>query len=147
MSENTEQRVALAELSAEPLDVATHEAAVASSGHGAAVTFVGTVRDHSPDASGEVVLLEYVAHPDSQRVLGRLAAEVAGRHPQAILAVSHRTGELAVGDAAIVACAGSAHRGAAFDACRDLVETVKANLPIWKKQAVVDGSHTWVGSA
>lgn len=146
MNEHTKQ-VAVARLSAHTLDVVAHESAVASPECGAQVTFVGTVRDHSPDANGEVVMLEYVAHPDAELVLRRLAAEVSMRHAQVRLAVSHRTGVLAVGDAAIVASAGSAHRAEAFDACRDLVETVKAELPIWKKQALADGSYIWVGSA
>ncbi|UFU04564.1 molybdenum cofactor biosynthesis protein MoaE [Ruania suaedae] len=138
--------MALAQLSADALDLATHQEAVTGSADGAAACFVGTVRDHSPDAAGRVVGLEYAAHPDAPAALQRIAADVAARHPQVRLAVSHRTGELAVGDAAIVACAGSAHRAEAFEACRDLVETVKAELPIWKKQLLADGSHTWVGA-
>ncbi|TDE94188.1 molybdenum cofactor biosynthesis protein MoaE [Occultella glacieicola] len=139
--------VRLTAISPEPLDVATHMGAVSDSGTGAVASFIGTVRDHSPDANGTVTRLEYSAHPDAPRVLAELADRVAGRHPDVALAVSHRTGDLAVGDLAIVACAGSAHRAAAFDACRDLVEVVKAELPMWKKQFLADGSHTWVGSA
>ncbi|MEE6281463.1 molybdenum cofactor biosynthesis protein MoaE [Georgenia sp. MJ170] len=137
----------LTELAAAPLDVAAHLAAVSTPATGAVATFVGQVRDHSPDATGEVVLLEYSAHPDAADVLARLAAEVAGEHEDLRVAVSHRVGELRVGDLAIVVCAASAHRDLAFTVCRELVENVKANLPVWKKQVVADGSHTWVGSA
>ncbi|CAM3644152.1 molybdenum cofactor biosynthesis protein MoaE [Occultella aeris] len=139
--------VRLTAISAESLDVAAHVAAVSDSGTGAVASFLGTVRDHSPDATGTVTGLEYSAHPDAPRVLAEIAERVAAVHPDVALAVSHRTGEVAVGGLAIVACAGSAHRAAAFDACRDLVEVVKAELPMWKKQNLADGSHTWVGSA
>ncbi len=138
--------VVLTGLSAEPLDVAAHLAAVATSGTGAVATFTGLVRDHSPDADGEVVRLEYSAHPDAARVLAEIAADVAAAHPGARMAVSHRVGVLEVGEAAIVACAASAHRDLAFTVCRELVEQVKARLPVWKKQVLADGSHTWVNS-
>ncbi|UFU08316.1 molybdenum cofactor biosynthesis protein MoaE [Ruania halotolerans] len=138
--------MALAQISPTPLDIAAHHAAVTGSQDGALACFVGTVRDHSPDAAGQVVRLEYVAHPDAPAVLASLATQVSTRHDGVTIAVSHRTGDLGVGEAAIVACAASAHRAAAFDACRDLVETVKAELPMWKKQVLADGSHSWVGA-
>ncbi|WP_246465128.1 molybdenum cofactor biosynthesis protein MoaE [Ruania alkalisoli] len=138
--------VVRAAICAQPLGVGAHQDAVTGPADGAMACFVGTVRDHSPDAAGRVVLLEYIAHPDAQETLERIAADVADRYGQVRVAVSHRTGELGVGDVAIVACVASAHRADAFDACRDLVETVKAELPIWKKQVLADGSHTWVGA-
>lgn len=140
-------RVALARLSEEPLDVEAHRTAVASSATGAVALFVGQVRDHSPDAAGEVVRLDYVAHPDSADVIASLAAEVAAGFAGVVVAVSHRTGALVVGDIAICVAAGSAHRSDAFAACREVLEVVKDRLPIWKKQVLLDGTHTWVGSA
>lgn len=139
--------VVMTRIADDPLDVGAHLAAVSTPSTGAVASFVGTVRDHSPDADGTVVLLEYSAHPDAARVLGELADRVAATHDGVRLAVSHRIGTVAVGEPAIVAAAGSAHRAAAFDACRDLVEVVKAELPMWKKQVLADGSATWVGSA
>ena len=139
--------VVLVELSEQPLDVAAHLDAVQTPAIGAVASFVGIVRDHSPDAAGEVVELEYSAHPDAAATLAGIAARVAGEFDGVRLAVSHRIGTLVVGDVAIAAAAADAHRGAAFDACRALVEAVKAELPVWKKQVLVDGSHTWVGSA
>lgn len=135
----------LATLSADPLDVATHLAAVASPHAGAVATFVGTVRDHDPEATGEVVTLEYSAHPDAEAVLRRVAEELAAGDGVLGLAVSHRVGSLGVGDVAIVAAVSTAHRALAFEVCRALVERVKAELPVWKKQVVADGTHTWVG--
>jgi molybdopterin synthase catalytic subunit len=135
----------LAELQEAPLDVGAHLAAVASPQAGAVATFVGTVRDHDPGADGEVVALDYSAHPDAAGVLASIAADLAAREGVLGLAVSHRVGHLAVGDVAIVACVATAHRALAFEVCRDLVERVKAEVPIWKRQVLADGSHTWVG--
>lgn len=135
----------LTSLSAAPLDVAAHLDAVVSPHAGAVATFVGTVRDHDPEATGEVVTLEYSAHPDAGAVLRRLAEELAAHDGVLGLAVSHRVGSLRVGDVAIVAAVSTAHRALAFEVCRALVERVKAELPVWKKQVVADGTHTWVG--
>lgn len=137
--------VRLARLGPEPIDVAEHLAAVTSPRAGAVATFVGQVRDHDPDATGVVVRLEYLAHPDAPAVLARLAHEAGATADVLAVAVSHRTGVLAVGEVAIVACVAAAHRGPAFAACSDLVERVKAELPVWKKQVVADGTHAWVG--
>lgn len=135
----------LARLQESPLDVAAHLGVVASPGAGAVATFVGTVRDHDPGTPGEVVALDYSAHPDAAAVLAAIAADVAAREDVLGLAVTHRVGHLGVGETAIVACVAAAHRGPAFEACRDLVERVKAELPLWKRQLLADGSHTWVG--
>lgn len=126
------------------LDLAAHVAAVSDPAHGAVATFVGVVRDHDPSVVGEVTHLEYSAHPDAPQILAQIVAAVEANHG-AVIAVSHRTGMLGVGDVAIVAAAGHAHRAQAFDACRDVVERVKATLPIWKREVLRDGTHTWVG--
>ncbi|MCU1430953.1 MAG: molybdopterin biosynthesis MoaE protein [Actinotalea sp.] len=139
--------VGVARMSPEPLDVAAHLAAVRDPASGAVATFVGQVRDHDPAVTGEVVALEYTAHPDAQDVLQRLADRTAAADDVLGVAVSHRVGTLAVGDAAIVVAVATAHRGPAFDACEALVEAVKAELPVWKREILVDGSHVWVGSA
>ncbi|HLR28350.1 MAG TPA: molybdenum cofactor biosynthesis protein MoaE [Ruania sp.] len=139
--------VALTSISGEPLSLDTHLQAVGSPAHGALANFVGVVRDHSPDASGTVDYLEYVAHPDAEAVLQRISTEVAQANPEVVVAASHRVGTVEVGGVAIVVCAGSAHRAEAFEVCRTLVERVKAELPMWKKQVLSDGTHTWVGSA
>lgn len=135
---------ALVGLSALPLSLDAHVAAVADSAHGAVATFVGVVRDHDPSVDGEVTHLEYSAHPDASDILERIVAEVELAHGVAI-ALSHRIGLLAVGEVAIVAAAASAHRAEAFAACRAAVERVKGELPVWKREILADGSHTWVG--
>ncbi|MFV0427156.1 MAG: molybdenum cofactor biosynthesis protein MoaE [Beutenbergiaceae bacterium] len=146
MVDGTVPGVIIAELSHSPIHIEAHAQAVRTSSVGAVASFVGTVRDHSPDASGEVVELHYSAHPSAATVIREVAQQVASRYPGVRVAVSHRVGILKVGDAALVAAASDAHRGEAFEACRALVEEVKAQLPVWKKQVVADGSHTWVGS-
>lgn len=133
----------LARVSAEPLSLDEHLAAVASPDAGAVATFIGQVRNHDPEATGEVVSLEYSAHPDAGQILTEIAARFAT--DGLLVSVSHRVGLLAVGDLALVACVSSAHRAAAFDACRDLVEAVKVELPVWKRQSSDDGTHAWVG--
>lgn len=135
----------LARVSAAPLDLAAHVATVDRPGAGAVATFVGKVRDHDPGVEGEVVALEYSAHPDAERVLTELALRAAGRPGVLGVAVSHRTGRLAVGDLALVAAVSSAHRRLAFDVCQELVEQVKAELPAWKREVLADGRAVWVG--
>lgn len=146
MSEGTSHLNGITE---DPLDVAGHLAAVEGSRFGAIATFIGRVRDHDPDVSGEVVSLDYTAHPDAERILAQIIEDCRSRArengDEVAIAASHRIGHLVVGDVAIVACVASAHRAAAFEVCRDLVETIKADLPIWKRQWRSDGSHNWVG--
>ena len=136
----------IAAISDSPLSLEAHVAAVASPRHGATATFAGIVRDHDPSVPGTVTALEYSAHPDAAAVLERLAADMEAEHPVTI-AVTHRIGVLAVGELAVVVAAGSAHRAPALAACEQLVERVKAELPVWKREILADGSHAWVGIA
>ena len=135
----------IAAVTDQPLDLLFHVEHVSGPRAGAVATFVGLVRDHDPSVVGEVVGLEYSAHPDAGRTLERLAAQVASDEDVLGVAVSHRVGHVRVGEAAIVAAVAAAHRTEAFDACRRLVETVKAELPVWKRELLADGTHHWVG--
>ncbi|MET0872095.1 MAG: molybdenum cofactor biosynthesis protein MoaE [Paeniglutamicibacter terrestris] len=137
--------VVFAGISETPLAVDVAWDAVESDHTGAVVTFGGIVRNH--DGGRAVTQLNYSAHPSAPARMLELVTEVAARHPGTRLWAAHRVGELHIGDAALVAAAASAHRGAAFDACRDLVETVKAHVPVWKEQFFADGEVQWVGSA
>ncbi len=128
-----------------PLDVTTHLAHVQDPAAGAVAVFVGQVRDHDPSVDGEVVALEYSAHPDAARVLAGLAERIAAREGTLGVAVSHRVGRLAVGEPAIVCAVSTAHRALAFDLCRELVESVKEGLPVWKRELLASGAHVWVG--
>ena len=136
--------VRVAAISARPLDLDAHLRAVDDPRMGAVTTFVGRVRDHDPDAATAVVALEYSAHPDAEQVLARLAGDAA-RESGALVAVSHRVGTLAVGDAAVVIAVAAAHRAEAFEVCRALIESIKTGLPVWKRQVESDGTATWLG--
>ncbi len=108
--------------------------------------FIGAVRDHTPERPGEQVTeLEYSAHPTAREQLLEVARKVAANHPGTALAAVHRIGTLRVGDLAVVVAASAAHRAEAFAACRALIDTLKAQVPIWKREEFRDGSHTWVG--
>jgi molybdopterin synthase catalytic subunit len=137
--------VVFAGISAEPIDTTAAWAAVETAATGAVVTFGGIVRGH--DGGRGVTRLGYSAHPSAGRRIAELAAEVAARHPGTRLWAAHRIGELTVGEHALVAAAASAHRGEAFEACRDLVEAVKHGIPVWKEQHFSDGGSEWVDSA
>ena len=126
----------------EPLSVAEHEDAVADERAGAVVSFAGVVRDH--DGGRSVTELEYVGHPTAQQVLDELAAGFAARPDVLAVAVSHRVGLLGIGDVALACAVSTAHRAAAFAACTELVDEVKARLPIWKRQVFTDGEEEWV---
>lgn len=138
--------VRLAAVSEERLDLDTHLAAVEDPRLGAVTTFVGRVRDNDPDAATPVVGLEYSAHPDAETTLRRIAQEAgAGADAPAVVAVSHRIGRLDVGDAAVVIAVASEHRAEAFDVCRAVIEAIKSDLPVWKRQLEVDGTSSWKG--
>jgi molybdopterin synthase catalytic subunit len=126
------------------LDVAQHEAMVAHPAAGAVVSFAGVVRNH--DHGRGVVRLVYEAHPSAETVLAKVAAEVARDPAVRALSVSHRVGELAVGDVALAVAVATAHRAEAFALCALLVDEVKARLPVWKHQFFTDGTDEWVNS-
>lgn len=146
MSRQPEMSVVLrAEITEQPIDLAEHEALVARDAAGAVVGFAGVIRDH--DVGRSVVRLEYSAHPAAEQVLAEVLQEVAANEGVRAVAASHRVGTLAIGDAALVAAVAADHRGTAFETCWRLVDSVKARLPVWKRQFFADGTDEWVGSA
>ena len=134
--------VVLVSVSEAALSLDEHERAVADPSAGAVVSFQGVVRDH--DHGREVTLLEYEGHPSAAEVLRAVAEEIAADPDVYAVAVSHRVGELKIGDVALVAAVSTAHRAAAFAACARLVDEAKARLPIWKRQVFGDGTDEWV---
>ena len=131
-------------LTVEPIDATAGEAHVVTSRTGAVALFRGVVRDHDSGREG-VVVLEYTAHPDADRIFAEVLDEAHRDYPDVRLWARHRVGRLAVGDDALVVVAASAHRGQAFAACAELVDRIKARVPIWKRQEYADGTHDWVG--
>ncbi|MEV7692583.1 molybdenum cofactor biosynthesis protein MoaE [Microbacterium sp. NPDC089189] len=136
--------VAIARITDDPLEVAAHLDAVEDAASGAVTTFIGRVRDNDPDAATGVVALEYSAHPDAEAVLRGVAERAVG-DTGAIVAVSHRIGRLGVGDAAVVIAVASGHRDVAFTVCREVIEQIKHELPVWKRQVESDGTTAWKG--
>jgi molybdopterin synthase catalytic subunit len=127
-----------------PLSVDEVYRAVGAPGAGGIALFAGTVRDH--DHARAVSGLSYSAHPTVERELRAVMEKVAADHPVHGLAAVHRVGDLRIGDIAVIVAASSAHRAEAFDACRRLIDDLKAGVPIWKHQTFTDGGDEWVGA-
>ncbi len=129
---------------AEPLDARATEALVAHAGAGAITTFTGTVRDHG--RGRQVTHLEYEAYaPAAEQMLEQIGDEIRDRWQLEHVAIVHRVGSLAIGESSVVISVASAHRDAAFEACRYAIERIKEIVPIWKKEHYKDGA-TWLGS-
>jgi molybdopterin converting factor subunit 1 len=125
-----------------PLDVNEVIRAVTHEGAGGIVTFTGVVRRES--RGRRVERLEYEAYQAmAEERLAAIACELEERHG-ARVAIRHRVGRLTVGDVAVVIAASAAHRAEAFAACRDAIERLKVEAPIWKKEIGEDGEE-WIG--
>ena len=126
------------------LSVDEVRAAVADPAAGGIALFAGAVRDthHERGVTG----LSYSAHPSAAGELRRVAEVIAEKYPVIGIAAVHRVGDLAIGDLAVVLAVSCPHRAEAFDACRDLIDILKASVPIWKHQRFDDGTAEWVGS-
>ncbi len=113
---------------------------------GACVTFEGWVRDHN---EGRAVLsLDYEAFaPLAEREGERILAEAREKFPVVALGCVHRVGSLQIGELAVWVGVAAAHRGAAFDACRYVIDEAKARLPIWKKEHYAAGTSEWINCA
>jgi molybdopterin synthase catalytic subunit len=127
------------DLSADPLDAAALGEWATTPDVGAVVTFCGTVRDHAPGRDG-VTALTYEAYESAARArLGDVVTDVRTRWPEVRrVAALHRTGRLEVGEVAVVVAVGAPHREAAFAAAAHCIDTLKATVPLWKKE-------TWAG--
>ena len=139
--------VALRAVSANPLNLEALVSAVsdASGRHGAVTTFLGVVR--GDNLGRRVTHLEYEAYETlAVKVFERIAAEAAERWPLASVALHHRTGRLAIGEASVAIAVASPHRGDAFSACRYVIERVKQIAPVWKHE-FFEGGDTWIEGA
>ena len=140
--------VVQASVSDRPVDPAELLALVSRPDAGAVSLFVGVVRNHDPQADGEVVALHYTSHPSAQGRIGEIASGVLAEldaQNECAVATVHRVGELVVGDVAFVVAVSAAHRRLAFEVCERVVEEVKAGLPVWKQQFVARGGYHWAG--
>ena len=127
-----------------PIDVAEVVAALDDDASGGLTLFVGRVRDH--DGGKPVHGLDYTAHPTALEKLHDVCDRVAEEYDVHGVAAVHRVGTLAIGDVAVVVATTTAHRGEAFAASRALIDTLKAEVPIWKHQRFGDGTEEWVGA-
>jgi molybdopterin synthase catalytic subunit len=124
-----------------PIDVAVLEAAVAGTGHGAVVTFVGRARDRADDGRG-VLELEYEAYPEmAESVLAAIEREAQERWADASVSVVHRVGIVPIGEATVAIVTAAPHRSDAYEANRFVIEAIKERLPIWKRERFADGSE------
>ncbi len=138
--------VVRAALTDRAITLAEHQDLVSQQAAGAIVGFVGMIRDH--DEGRQVVKLEYSAHPSAADVIAEVVADVAAQSAGVrAVAASHRIGVLEIGEAALVVAVAADHRQAAFATCAQLVDAIKARLPVWKRQFFADGTDEWVGSA
>lgn len=131
------------EIASDPIDPAACRRALAAEAAGAFVAFEGWVRDHNGGRA--VTALEYEAYATLATSEGEaILAEAADRFEVEAVHAVHRTGRLAIGDLAVWVGVSAAHRGAAFDACRYVIDEVKARVPIWKREHYADGTVEWV---
>ena len=154
MGTDTGFEIVHAVLSAEPISVDEAIAAVESDTAGAVVSFSGVVRNH--DGGKPVDRLSYSAHPTAHRVMADVVAALVAEQAPAVgpgaqqqpvrIWAAHRIGMLEIGDPALVCAVSAAHRGQAFEVCSELVDRIKAQVPIWKEQHFTDGSVEWVGA-
>ncbi|MEU4251343.1 molybdenum cofactor biosynthesis protein MoaE [Amycolatopsis sp. NPDC026612] len=143
--EKPEVRVARALVTEDVLSVEEHARLVEDDAAGAVVTFSGVVRDH--DGGKGVRELTYEGHPSAGQVIADVVADLSARWTGVrAVAVSHRLGPLTIGDVALACAVAAEHRGQAFAACSELVDEVKARLPVWKHQHFTDGTDEWVNS-
>jgi molybdopterin synthase catalytic subunit len=137
----------LVRVSAEPLSVDEALAFIADPSAGGTCVFIGTVRDLGADGA-TVTSLRYESWDEvAVDRLRAIADELLDRWPLRRVALLHRTGDLDVGDASVVVAVSAAHRAEAFDACREGIEQLKHDVPIWKKELLASGEGHWVMGA
>lgn len=127
----------------EPICVETWKGRMKFPDCGAVCTFEGTVRNHHEGRS--VKKLIYQAYePMAERELGRLKNEIQKEWPMCRVEITHRIGELQVGDVAVAIAVFAPHRKEAFVACEATIDRLKRRVPIWKKEFYEEGHEEWV---
>jgi molybdopterin synthase catalytic subunit len=131
-------------LSCSPLDLQACTSFVASPAAGGIDIFVGTVRNSTKGK--EVYRLEFAAYESMAiREMQKIAEEAIDKYQVLNIAVHHRIGTLNIGEIPVIIAVSAAHRAAAFDACRFIIDTLKQTVPIWKKEIFADG-EVWVNA-
>ena len=130
-------------LTGEPLSLDAVVDEVRSDQAGAIATFIGTTRLQS---RGRTVLhLDYEAYEEmAEQVMAQIAAELKGRYDLCEIAIHHRTGRVEIGEASVVIAVSAPHREDALAACKDAIDTLKEQVPLWKKE-FYEGGEDWIG--
>jgi MoaE-MoaD fusion protein len=130
-------------LSETPLSLDDAVREVASDDAGAIATFSGTTRAHARGRS--VIRLEYEAYEGmAEETMAKIAGELTARYDLVDIAIHHRVGTVGIGETSVVIAVSAAHRGDALAACRDAIDTLKARVPLWKKE-FYEGGEEWIG--
>jgi molybdopterin synthase catalytic subunit len=126
-----------------PVNLTSVVVAVVDERAGAIATFLGTVRAQS--RGREVIALEYEAYEEmAEDVLAQIAAEVNERYDLCKVAITHRLGRVEVGETSVAIAVSAPHRQDALAACADVIEALKARVPLWKKE-LYEGGEEWIG--
>jgi molybdopterin synthase catalytic subunit len=134
-------------LGPQAIDLAAVAAAVGDPAHGAICTFVGTTRETSNGDERVVSALDYEAYESLALAdFEAIAAEARTRFGPLKIAIVHRTGHVALGEASVAIAVGAPHRGAAFDACEFAIDAIKERAPIWKRETYRDGATAWIAN-
>ncbi|MEE8251009.1 MAG: molybdenum cofactor biosynthesis protein MoaE [Gemmatimonadales bacterium] len=129
-------------LTREKIDVVELLRAASGPGLGGTSIFLGTVRRSEDD--GPVMAIEYSAYSEMvESEFEKILTEARDKWPDARFAVQHRIGRIPLGETSIAIIAATLHRTEAFEACRYVIEEVKARLTVWKKEIFEDGSEDW----
>ncbi len=135
----------LFQVQSEPIDIALIRSTVSDAGAGGIALFLGTTRNEKNSAGLELTALDYEAYGEMAipqlKDLGRRARE---KWPVLRLAIVHRVGRVAIGEPSVAIAVATRHRAEAFEACRWLIDTLKAEVAIWKKEIWADGCGSWV---
>ncbi len=130
-------------LTKEPIDVDAVIAEVADERAGAIATFLGTTRIESRGRS--VVHLEYEAYEGmAERVMAEIAENLAERYDLCKIAMAHRVGRVGIGETSVAIAVSAPHREHALAACKEAIDTLKVDVPLWKKE-VYEGGEEWIG--
>lgn len=128
-----------------PIDPASLLQEVSDPANGASVLFVGTVREQNEGRP--VTGIDYAAYEAmAERELDRIVRECAQRFATPYVVAVHRIGHLDIGEISVAIATAHPHRAEAYDASRYVIEQIKVRLPVWKREAYVDGTREWIGS-
>jgi molybdopterin synthase catalytic subunit/molybdopterin converting factor small subunit len=130
-------------LTSDPIDPGTVVAEVADDRAGAIATFLGTTRSTSRGRT--VVHLEYEAYEGmAEKVMADIADGLSARYDLCKIAIIHRTGRVGIGDTSVAIAVSAPHREHALAACKEAIDTLKVDVPLWKKE-VYEGGEEWIG--